>query len=220
MTDQSNPPKDGKSKRRARPKSPSASPYQQAPYAIGKGKPPPQHQFKKGGKPGPGRPKGSSNKSDLDKVLDELVVVGEDRLGRPIRKQGRRVANLQLRNKAMQGDLYAIRIIKDHEVKMASVRARQGDAPPTAAEIRKKLEQEQQTQTLTQELADRLNWMAQMKRNGLLGNPDNAPDLSSFVYEALRYYREKQGWPRDPGVGEPWDRSVLGSEDPGTDWSG
>ena len=193
-------------------KVPSA--HAQAPYAVGKGKPPVQHQFKKGGKPGPGRPKGSFNKSDLDTVLDEKVAVGEDRLGRPVRKSGRRVANLQLRNKAMQGDMAAIKLIKDHEVKMAAIRARQGDAPPTPAEIRKQLEEEQQRKALSGRLVALLEWQAQLRREGLLNHVDGKPGLTQLVYDALRDYREKQGWPRDPGRGEPWHHWTLDDEAP------
>lgn len=104
------------------------------PYAVGKGKPPKEHQFKPGNKRG-GRKAGSRNRTDFDKLHDELVTIGEDRLGRPIRKRWREVINRQLLQKAAKGDLAAIRIVKEYELKQAALARSFGPPPPTPAEI-------------------------------------------------------------------------------------
>ena len=104
--------------------------YADASYDVGKGKPPAAHQFKPGGKPGPGRRKKVSNKTDFDEVLDEMIVVGHDKRGRPIWRSARRVINMQLRNLALKGNLQAIKFMKMHELRIALARLEYLTPPP------------------------------------------------------------------------------------------
>lgn len=108
--------------------------YADKTYEVGKGKPPKEHRFKPGNKLG-GRKAGSRNRTDFDKLMDERVTVGEDRLGRPIRKAWREVVNRQLLQKAGRGDLAAIRIVKEFELKHAALARSFAPAGPTPAEI-------------------------------------------------------------------------------------
>ena len=103
--------------------------YAEAPYEVGKGKPPVEHQFKVGGKPGPGRRKKPITKSDFDEVFDEIITIGEDRRGRPIRRSARRVSNMMLRKLVLEGNLQAIKFMKMHELRLALIKA-QYTVPP------------------------------------------------------------------------------------------
>lgn len=94
--------------------------YADRPYDVGKGKPPVEHRFRPGNSGG-GRPRGSRNQSDFQKLMREKIVVGEDRLGRPIRKSWSEVIDRQLLKKAAQGDLAAIRILKDFDLRRAQL---------------------------------------------------------------------------------------------------
>lgn len=129
--------------KRKNPKAPS--PWADKPYAVGKGKPPVESQFKAGQKPpkGSGRPKGSKSRSDIEKLLDEKVQVGTDRLGRPIRRTLRNVKNRQLAKKAVEGDLAAIKILNEYELKLKALEIRNG---PDAETLRKEREEEAEKQ--------------------------------------------------------------------------
>lgn len=202
MTDTSDPPDDDiPPKRKPRPKPPSR--YANAPYRVGKGKPPPERQFTKGGKPGPGRPRGSANKPDFEKLLDQRIIVGEDRFGRPIRKSWRSIMNLQLMKKVAEGDLKAIKIAKDFELKLEAIIARRGPGPKTKTEreIRDELAQNEMKEKLSKQLTQILAFAATLKREGWL---NDKLQLAPWVYEAALDYREKHGVRRDPGTGGCW----------------
>ena len=64
----------------------------------------------------------------------ERVLVGEDRLGRPIRKSVRRVIDTTLAKLAMKGEISAIKVIKECELKLAAIKARSGPEPLSAEE--------------------------------------------------------------------------------------
>lgn len=172
MTDGIDPPGGGDSDGR-KPRKHTRSPYENAPYEVGKGKPPAQHRFKKGGKAGPGRPRGSRNRPDLDKLLDEPIQIGEDRLGRPIRRSGRRVINMQLMKQAAQGDLRAIKIIKEFELRLEAIKVRQGEAAPTVEEVMRQAKEDQLKQELSAKLAagllEHMEMITVLKRMRLLG---------------------------------------------------
>src|SRR5437763_216317 len=84
------------------------------PYRVGKGKPPKEHQFKKG-QPSPnpqGRPKGSTRESQLQKMLKKRIfVTGAD--GRRVRKPLEEVINHKLVETAAKGDFKAIKLINE-----------------------------------------------------------------------------------------------------------
>lgn len=133
------------------------------PYAVGKGKPPREHQFKPGNKGG-GRKRGSRNRTDFDKLLDEWVTIGEDRLGRPQRKRWRDIVNRQLLKKAGMGDLAAIRIVKEFEHKQEMLRRASGPGPLTPDEIARAEAEMAEKRVLAERLMRGLAWMEAAKR--------------------------------------------------------
>jgi len=180
-------PKDDASKPKASRK--AASRYANASHRVGKGKPPIEHQFKKGGKPGPGRPRGSRSRSPFDKLLDERVPVGEDRLGRPIRKSWREIINRQLLTSAGKSDLSAIRLVKEYEFKLAELDRRYGESPPPMEEIRRKaledVERQQLSANLSAKFTGYLEQIAQLKKYGVLEFRDGVPVLSPKIIQYL-----------------------------------
>jgi hypothetical protein len=88
------------------------------PYRVGKGKPPIEHQFKKG-QPSPnprGRPKGSTKTSTLQKLLSKVVIANSPD-GRRVRKTLGEVIDHKLVEMAAKGDFKAIKLIKEIELK-------------------------------------------------------------------------------------------------------
>ncbi|MEL7475281.1 MAG: DUF5681 domain-containing protein [Cyanobacteria bacterium J06555_12] len=159
----------GKGRKKIRRKARSS--YEKASYEVGKGKPPKQSQFKPGGKGGPGRPRGSRNKSDIDKVLDRKIVVGEDSLGRPVRKTVRDVINTQLANKAVKGDNAAIKLIKELEFKAQLANSRAQDTPTSDEILAAAREEEKRSKNadrITKTISSYLNHIAELKKLGLI----------------------------------------------------
>ena len=206
MTDRPDDPEDDRpSKRRPGKPAPKPSTEREKPYKVGKNRPPIEHRFKKGGKGGPGRPKGSRGRSSYDKLLDERVVVGEDRLGRRIRKTWRELINVQLAKQAGQGDLRAIGLSNDYELKLLALNASKGPAPPTAEELRLHEEEMAKREILAGKLAGLLKWGVDMKKDGIITNLGPEMQLAPWLIEAIADYREKHGRTRDPGPGESWN---------------
>lgn len=143
--------------------SPPASRYADRAYEVGKGKPPKAHRFKPGNTLG-GRKPGSRNRTDFDKLMDERVTVGEDRLGRPIRKAWREVVNRQLLQKAGRGDLAAIRIVKEFELKHAALARSFAPAAPTPAEVAQAEREEAEKRLLAAKFVRLLEDAASAKR--------------------------------------------------------
>jgi hypothetical protein len=88
------------------------------PYRVGKGKPPIEHQFKKG-QPSPnprGRPKGSTKASTLQMLLGKVVIANSPD-GRRVRKTLGEVIDHKLVEMAAKGDFKAIKLIKEIELK-------------------------------------------------------------------------------------------------------
>ena len=174
--------------------------YSDRPYDVGKGKPPREHQFKRGNGGG-GRKRGSRNRTDFDQMLDERVVIGEDGLGRPIRKRWRDIINLQLLKQAAQGDLIAIRLVKEFEHKMALVAFKVGAPPPTTAEIARAQAEEAEKQQLAARLSEKLTGylevIAGLKREGLIELRQNGHlAISPWAIEAAKAHRSAQGTAR------------------------
>jgi len=93
----------------------------------GKGKTDPNTHFKKGCKPGPGRPKGAKNRGTMfrDAVSAKIKIAIE---GKPTKMSKQETSYHQLANKAAGGDLKAIAML---EV-MADKFEPPADLPPTA----------------------------------------------------------------------------------------
>lgn len=191
---------------------PKKPPHPAAPsYDVGKYKPPVEHRFKPGNKGG-GRKKGSKNKDRLEDLLDQKVVIGHDSIGRPIRKTWRKVIDLQLLKKAAEGDLAAIKLVKEFELKLAAIRARY-DPPKSEADIRAELEQEERRKQNTAKFIKLLDDMKDFRFTGI--GAENEADrhpldkhhrlgVAAWVYDALMDYREKLGEPREPELGYNW----------------
>ena len=94
-----------------------------APYAVGFGRPPKEHQFKKGQISNrKGRERGSKNLSTLLKrTLDERVTVKDKTSGKKVTKTKRELIIAQLVNGSANADLRALSLLlpmmKDIEVK-------------------------------------------------------------------------------------------------------
>jgi len=172
--------------------------YADKPYEVGKGKPPKQHQFSPGNSGG-GRRKGSRNRNDFDKLLDERVVIGEDRLGRPRRKRWRDIINLQLLKKAAGSDLAAIRLVKEFELKMAMLAQKSGPPPMTAAEFAQAQAVEAEKLALAVRLEDKfakhLELTAQLKRVGLVEYEDGKAVVPLWALEAAEAHRASTSIP-------------------------
>ena len=89
------------------------------PYRVGKGKPPVEHQFKKG-QPSPnprGRPKGSTRSNSLQRLLGKVVMLNTPD-GRRVRKTLGEVIDHKLVELAANGDFKAIKLVKDIQLKL------------------------------------------------------------------------------------------------------
>lgn len=177
------------------PKKPRRTPrsrYADKPYEIGKGKPPKEHQFKPGNGGG-GRKRGSRNKSDFDKMLDEWVKVGEDRLGRPRRKRWREVINLQLLKQAAEGDLMAIRLVKEFELKQMALALKLGSPPLTAEEVARMQAEDQEKRVVAERLAGKmantLELLAALKRESLVEVTDGHAVIAGWALDAANSRR-------------------------------
>lgn len=165
-------------------------------YAVGKGKPPVEHQFKKGNKGG-GRKPGSRNKHNFYKLYEERIQVGEDRLGRAIMKPFGEVIDRQLFKKAAQGDLAAIRIVKEFQIKLAAFERTFGPRPQTAAEAAEAQREEAKKIELSWRLTaaniDILELLARLKKSGIV---DCIDGHWAIVPEAER--RNSKNGTKDP----------------------
>lgn len=197
MADDPEDPKHGKPKRpRAKKPAKLPSPDVDVPYDVGKYKPPVEHRFEQGNKGG-GRPKGAKNKNHLDGLLDEKVTIGHDSMGRPRRKTWRNVINLQLLKRAAEGDLAAIKLVIEFDLKVMALRARSGPAQ-TQENFREKAEKDKLSKQLADKYIDWLDWMAQMKKLGALASDDGKPVVAPWVLQAMREYRERHPDPDEP----------------------
>jgi len=105
------------------------------PYKVGKGMPPKDTQFKKGCKPGPGRPKGSTTKHPFDKLLDEKAWVVEG--GRRVRKRIRDILDKKLVQVALGEDLRGYALYLKYKLELERMNRSYGPAPEElAAKIR------------------------------------------------------------------------------------
>ena len=87
-------------------------------YHVGYGKPPKESQFKKGQSGNPrGRRKGSKNSGTLLLImLDEIILVEEGGQSKAITK--RAAIYMQVVNKAVKGDIRAIRFVSERSEKL------------------------------------------------------------------------------------------------------
>jgi hypothetical protein len=164
------------------------SKYADAPYDVGKGKTPPEHRFKPGN-PGGGRTKGSRNRSSLSRAMDEVVTIGHDALGRPIRRSLRSLSNRQLAKKCAEGDLTAIKHVNEFELKQAAMERSFGPPPKTADEVQKEareaVEREKLSASLVQANIGILDMLAQLKKNGIVDSVDGVLSFNAQASDFL-----------------------------------
>ena len=161
---------------------------------MGKGKPPVEHQFQHGNKLG-GRRKGSGNKNHLENLLDEKVVIGYDKIGRPRRRTWRTVINQQLLKKAAEGDLKAIKLVIEFELKRTALGANNFPVA-TEADYKELAEKQRLSEELVERMVGWLTLQAELKKLGALGYKDGKAFVPSWIGEAMREYRERH---RDDG---------------------
>jgi len=169
----------------SRPK--SRSPYAHRPYPVGKGKPPVEHQFRKGGRsPNPrGRPKGSTRTNSLEKLLNQKVVVGHKN-GRAIRKPLREVIDHKLVERAAKGELDAIKLIKDIQFRYekAGLTGRL-----SADEIIRQREEAQEKEAhaaaIRKGIIDHLQVVASMKKLGVIEFTNGREHIAKWILDEL-----------------------------------
>jgi hypothetical protein len=166
------------------------------PYRVGKGKPPREHQFKKG-QPSPnprGRPKGSSRESLLQKMLKKKVwVTGTD--GRRVRKSLQEIIDHRLIEAAAGSDLKAIKLVNELLIMHERFQvARQ----PTREEIIQQLEEEEQlreAQAKTQAMfMEYLEILEDLRRYGIT---EPGGDFADWVLKAAAEHDPDAYWASD-----------------------
>ena len=168
------------------------------PYQVGKGKPPEEHQWKKG-QPSPnpkGRPKGSSRQTQLQKLLKKRVWVrGPD--GRMVRKTLQEVIDHKLVEAAANGDLKAIKLI--HEIALMHERFSRS-VQPSREELKRQMAEEEEKDRRTKELHDGivelLEFMGALKRYDIIEFRDGKPFVPAWVVEAAAERRPNSGFAR------------------------
>jgi hypothetical protein len=168
----------------------------QEPYSVGKGKPPREHQFKKG-EPSPnphGRPKGSTRESQLQKMLRKKVWA-TDADGRRVRKPLHEIIDHKLVEAAAKGDFKAIKLI--NELVIMHERHQRG-RPPSREELLQEMAEEEQlrqAQEKTKQWAiEQLEFMTDLKRYGIT---ETGRGLASWVLEEAAKRRPDAYWATD-----------------------
>jgi len=168
----------------------------QEPYAVGKGKPPKEHWFKKGDpSPNPhGRPKGSTRESQLQKMLKKKVwVAGPD--GRRVRKPLSEIIDHKLVEAAAKGDFKAIKLI--NELVIMHERHQRG-RPPTREELLQELAEEEQLREAQEKskqwAIEQLEFMARLRKYGITG-PGRG--LARWVLEEAAKRHPDASWASD-----------------------
>jgi len=188
-----------------------ASRYADASYTVGKGKPPVASQFKNGGKAGPGRPKNSRNRTPLDKLLDERVTIGEDKLGRTVRKSWREIINRQLLQLAAKSDMAAIKVVKEFEFRMAELDRRYGPPPLTAAQVLKEVEEQKLRAELEASLKkmymDAIEFLTDLKRHDLVETVDGRRRFNAKAHRIFEIAQQ-----------EEWSLRPAADDDPSLRW--
>lgn len=170
----------------------------QEPYRVGKGKPPKEHQWKKG-QPSPngrGRPKGSSRQTQLQKMLAKKIwVTGSD--GRAVRKTIHEVIDHKLLEMAAKGDLKAIKLIK--ELLVIYERLGLVNQPSAADQKRLAAEAEEKRKHAEKILAfvhDTMALIERFKRYDIVSVVGGRPYVSEWVIEAAAERRPNSGFAR------------------------
>jgi hypothetical protein len=166
------------------------------PYRVGKGRPPKEHQWKKG-QPSPnkkGRPKGSTRQTQLQKMLAKKIRV-TDSSGRTVRKTVHEVIDHKLLEMAAKGDLKAIKLIK--ELLVIYERLGLVDQPSPAEQRRLAAEEEEKRKhvvKLTKMINDTMNLVQSFKRYDIVKFVNGAPRVADWVLEAAAERQPNSGF--------------------------
>lgn len=157
------------------------------PYKVGKGKPPVEHRFKKG-QPSPnrrGRPKGSTKANSLQKLLGTIVWANAPD-GRRVRKSLGDVIDHKLVEMAAKGDFKAIKLIKEIELQYRRLGLID---QPTAAEIKKQHEEEEEKRVLVEKIRrsmiDMLEFTQRLKKLGILRFVNGRPVVEDWLMDIV-----------------------------------
>lgn len=163
-------------------------------YEVGWGRPPKHTQFKKGQKSANprGRPRGSKNRNDIEKLLDQKIVAGHDERGRPITRKLRDLINRALVQAGVKGDLKAIRMIKEYEFRYAQMcRAEE----PDADRLRTEMEKAEERKILSAKLVTEITLLSDLKHFGIVETgKDGKLVIASWAGEAAAQ-RARSGGP-------------------------
>ncbi len=189
--------------------------HQPEPYSVGKGKPPKEHQFKKGqASPNPrGRPKGSSRQSQLEKMLGKKIwVSGSD--GRRVRRPVHEVIDHRLVETAAKGDLKAIKLVNELVILHAKYQLTRQPSPQEAQEqLARDAEQQKANKWASDTIMEYLELIQEMKRYGAVVFHKGKPYLESWVVDAAAKLKPEAWWAKrsneldeqyPTSLGQPW----------------
>lgn len=189
--------------------------HQPEPYSVGKGKPPKEHQFKKGqASPNPrGRPKGSSRQSQLEKMLGKKIwVSGSD--GRRVRRPVHEVIDHRLVETAAKGDLKAIKLVNELVILHAKYQLTRQPSPQEAQEqLARDAEQQKANKWASDTIMEYLELIQEMKRSGAVVFHKGKPYLESWVVDAAAKLKPEAWWAKrrheldeqyPTSLGQPW----------------
>ena len=182
-------------------------------YRVGKGKPPIEHQFKKG-QPSPnrrGRPKGSTKANNLQRLLGKIVMANSPD-GRRVRKSLGDVIDHKLVELAAKGDLKAIKLIKDIELRYRSLGLID---QPTAEEMKRQQAEEEEKRVLAEKISRRmiemLEFTAYLKKLQVLRFVNGQPVAEKWVVEAAAERRAADREAKGLGGSANWPRKASQS---------
>jgi hypothetical protein len=199
--------------RKRTPKDPNApKKWPTGDYTSGYSKPPQHGKIKPGEVRNPWGPKGKPKPEAFDPFefaaqMPTTVTVN----GQMMEVSAETASQLQSFAAGIRGDAKAHKNIQDER------RSRRAAGPPlpTAEALLKQAKEEEQKKGLSGKLMRMLEFIAQLKKNGLLnGSADFG--LATWVLEAIADYREKHGVSRDFRLGDMLD--PISKEDGGPDW--
>lgn len=170
----------------------------EGPYRVGKGKPPREYQWQKGGPSpnGAGRPKGSTKQNQLQKMLAKKIwVTGSD--GRAVKKTIHEVIDHKLLELAAKGDLKAIKLIKE----LLVIYERLGFvAQPSAAKQRRLAaeteEKRKRADAITKMIHETMAIVEELKRYDLLHSVQGRMCVSEWAIEAAAERKPNSGFAR------------------------
>lgn len=173
------------------------------PYSVGKGKPPKEHQFKKG-QPSPnprGRPRGSTRESQLQKMLKRKVWVANSD-GLRVRKSLSEIIDHKLVQAGAGGDLKAIKLI--NELVLMHERYQRAREPSREELLQEAALEEEMSKAREQQHAmmmDYLELLEDLKRHGITRAGDDGFEPWVYVEPARRNPKAY------------WAKSILANEE-------